>query len=48
VTFTENPDGSTTVVLVNHGLSEDVERDHDEGWRLSFDNLDGVLAQVRP
>jgi uncharacterized protein YndB with AHSA1/START domain len=44
VTFTANPDATTTVVLVNHGLTEDVEADHDEGWRLSFDNLDRVLA----
>lgn len=48
VTFTANSDDSTTVVLVNHGLTDDVEADHDEGWRLSFDNLDRVLAQVRP
>jgi uncharacterized protein YndB with AHSA1/START domain len=48
VMFTANPGGSTTVVLVNHGLTDDVEADHDEGWRLSFDNLDRVLAQVRP
>lgn len=48
VTFTANGDGTTTVVLVNHGLADDVAADHDEGWRLSFDNLDRVLAQVRP
>ena len=48
VTFTANPGVSTTVVLVNPGLTDDVEADHDEGWRLSFDNLDRVLAQVRP
>jgi uncharacterized protein YndB with AHSA1/START domain len=45
VTFTENPDATTTVVLVNHGLEEDVKRSHLEGWQLSFDNLDDVLAE---
>jgi uncharacterized protein YndB with AHSA1/START domain len=45
VTFTENPDTTTTVVLVNHGLTEAEEQTHREGWQLSFDNLDEALAE---
>jgi uncharacterized protein YndB with AHSA1/START domain len=48
VTFTENPDASTTVVLVNHGLDDEAVRSHEEGWQLSFDNLDQVLAVRSP
>jgi uncharacterized protein YndB with AHSA1/START domain len=44
VTFTENPDAGTTVVLINHGLGEDAKRTHEEGWQLSFDNLDRALV----
>jgi uncharacterized protein YndB with AHSA1/START domain len=44
VTFTGNGDGTTTVVLINSGLTEADERDHREGWLASFVNLDGVLA----
>jgi uncharacterized protein YndB with AHSA1/START domain len=47
VTFTENGDGTTTVVLTNTGLTEAEERDHREGWLASFVNLDAVLA-ARP
>jgi uncharacterized protein YndB with AHSA1/START domain len=44
VSFIENPDSTTTtVVLVNHGLTEPEEQSHREGWQLSFDNLDQVL-----
>lgn len=44
VTFVENPDSTTTVVLVNHGLTGAEEQSHREGWQLSFDNLDEALA----
>jgi uncharacterized protein YndB with AHSA1/START domain len=44
VTFTENPDASTTVVLINYGLADEAKRSHRDGWQLSFDNLDRVLA----
>ncbi len=43
VTFTDNRDGTTTVVLTNTGLTESEEQDHREGWLASFDNLDAVL-----
>lgn len=37
--------GSTTVVLVNSGISKDERRDaQDYGWRGCFENLDRVLA----
>jgi len=45
VTFVENPDSTTTVLLVNHGLTEADEQSHREGWHLSFDNLDEALAE---
>ena len=45
VTFAENADSTTTVVLVNHGLTEAEEQSHLEGWHLSFDNLDEALAE---
>jgi uncharacterized protein YndB with AHSA1/START domain len=44
VTFNGNGDGTTTVVLTNTGLTEREEREHREGWLLSFANLDTVLA----
>jgi uncharacterized protein YndB with AHSA1/START domain len=44
VTFAGNGDGTTTVVLTNTGLTEREEREHREGWLLSFANLDTVLA----
>jgi uncharacterized protein YndB with AHSA1/START domain len=44
VEFHENPDRTTTVLLINSGLSEAEREDHREGWELSFDNLDDVLA----
>lgn len=45
VTFHDNGDGTTTVVLVNTGLSEAEEQSHREGWDASFDNLDAVLSK---
>jgi uncharacterized protein YndB with AHSA1/START domain len=45
VEFKEEPDGTTTVVLTNSGLSdEESKRSHEEGWQASFDNLDRVLV----
>jgi uncharacterized protein YndB with AHSA1/START domain len=43
VSFTENPDQTTTVVLINRGLTEAEKQSHLEGWQASFDNLDRVL-----
>jgi uncharacterized protein YndB with AHSA1/START domain len=43
VRFTDNQDGTTTVVLVNSGISDEDRRDHGRGWQLSLDNLDDVL-----
>lgn len=43
VTFTENRDGTTTVVMVNRYLSDAELPSHREGWLASFDNLDRVL-----
>jgi len=45
VTFTENEDATTTVLLVNRGLSAAERESHSEGWQASFDNLDAVLSQ---
>ena len=45
VTFADNGDGTTTVVLTNTGLTESEERSHREGWLASYANLDAVLAQ---
>jgi uncharacterized protein YndB with AHSA1/START domain len=47
ITFTENADATTTVVLVNRGLTESEEQSHRAGWHASFDNLDGVLASLQ-
>lgn len=47
VTFTENPDVTTTVVLLNRNLAEPDQQSHYEGWQASFDNLDGVLRGER-
>jgi len=45
VEFSDNRDGTTTVVLTNAGLAdEQASESHREGWEASFDNLDGVLA----
>jgi uncharacterized protein YndB with AHSA1/START domain len=49
VDFTEQANGTTTVVLTNRGLEDEAsQRSHREGWQASFDNLDGVLAGSRP
>jgi uncharacterized protein YndB with AHSA1/START domain len=48
VGFTANAGGDTTVVLVNRGLDDEAVRSHEEGWQLSFDNLDQVLAVRSP
>jgi uncharacterized protein YndB with AHSA1/START domain len=46
VEFTEQVDGTTTVVLTNRGLrDEESKRSHRDGWLASFDNLDRVLAK---
>ena len=45
MTFHDNGDGTTTVVLVNTGLSEAEEQSHREGWDASFDNLDAVFSE---
>jgi uncharacterized protein YndB with AHSA1/START domain len=46
VEFTDNGDGTTTVVMVNRGLrDEQSKRSHREGWEGSFDNLDRLLAR---
>lgn len=44
VSFTDNGDRTTTVVLTNTGLTDTDLKDHREGWDASFDNLDLVLA----
>ena len=44
VTFTDNGDRTTSVVLTNAGLTDADEQSHREGWDASFDNLDVVLA----
>ena len=45
VEFSEQADGTTTVVLTNRGLrDEESKRSHREGWQASFDNLERVLA----
>jgi uncharacterized protein YndB with AHSA1/START domain len=45
VDFDERDDGTTTVVLINRGLEdEESRRSHEEGWQLSFDNLERVLG----
>jgi uncharacterized protein YndB with AHSA1/START domain len=46
VDFTEHAGQTTTVVLTSRGLrDEESKRWHREGWQLSFDNLDRVLAE---
>jgi uncharacterized protein YndB with AHSA1/START domain len=47
VEFSDNGDGTTTVVLTNAGLSDNEAQSHREGWQASFDNLDAVLAAGR-
>jgi uncharacterized protein YndB with AHSA1/START domain len=43
VTFTDNEDGTTAVVLTNTGLSAAEAESHRQGWELSFANLDALL-----
>ena len=46
VEFTDNRDGTTTVVMINRGLRDERSKgSHREGWEGSFDNLDRVLGQ---
>jgi uncharacterized protein YndB with AHSA1/START domain len=45
VTFTQNRDDTTTVVLVNRGIPLPAVEDHREGWDASLDNLRDVLAE---
>jgi uncharacterized protein YndB with AHSA1/START domain len=47
VTFTQNPDATTTVVLVNRGIPDADVDAHREGWSASLDNLQDVLAAGR-
>jgi glutathione S-transferase len=47
VTFVDNNDGTTTVVLTNTGLTAAEEQSHREGWDASFDNLDHVLRNTQ-
>jgi uncharacterized protein YndB with AHSA1/START domain len=45
VDFTAHPDGTTTVVLTNHGLTDEESREgHRAGWEGSFDLLETVVA----
>jgi uncharacterized protein YndB with AHSA1/START domain len=45
VDFTDNGDGTTTVVLTNSGLAgAETRESHRDGWEGSFDNLDRVIA----
>jgi len=43
LTFTDNADGTTTVVLINSGITDRDREDHGRGWALSLDNLDALL-----
>jgi uncharacterized protein YndB with AHSA1/START domain len=43
ITLTDNADGTTTVVLVNSGITGDDLSEHGRGWALSLDNLDRLL-----
>ena len=46
VDFTEHPDGTTTVVMTNHGLDDEQAREsHRDGWEGSFDNLARVVTR---
>lgn len=45
VEFSDQDDGTTSLVLTNRGLpDEQSKRAHRDGWQASFDNLDRVLA----
>jgi uncharacterized protein YndB with AHSA1/START domain len=44
LSFSES-EGSTTVLMINSGISTDERRDHqDEGWHACLDELDRILA----
>ena len=46
VDFTEHPDGTTTVVMTNRGLTDEQSREsHRDGWEGSFDNLARLVAR---
>lgn len=46
VDFVENPDGTTTVVMTNSGLTDHRAREsHRDGWEGSFDNLARVVGR---
>jgi uncharacterized protein YndB with AHSA1/START domain len=46
IDFTEHANGTTTVVMINHGLVDDQSREsHREGWEGSFDNLARLVAR---
>ena len=48
VALTDNPDGTTTVVLVNSGITDRDLENHGRGWQLSFAHLDAVLRGPAP
>lgn len=43
VTFTDNADGTTTVVLLDFGITDRDLEDHGRGWELSLANLEALL-----
>jgi uncharacterized protein YndB with AHSA1/START domain len=46
VDFTENSDGTTTVVMTNRGLADEHSwESHREGWEGSFDNLASLVSR---
>jgi uncharacterized protein YndB with AHSA1/START domain len=46
VDFTEQPDGTTTVVMINRGLGDQQSREsHREGWEESFENLARLVCR---
>ena len=46
VDFTEHPDGTTTVVMTNRGLTDEQSREsHRDGWEGSFDNLARLVSR---
>jgi uncharacterized protein YndB with AHSA1/START domain len=46
VEFTDNRDGTTTVVMINRGLRDEQSKgSHREGWESSFDNLERELGR---
>lgn len=45
ITFTANDDETTTVVLINTGITDADRADHGRGWSLSLDHLESLLRQ---